>query len=413
MWRSKIREILFKSIEVPFDKLPDIQKGKVELLKLISKFSTPFFLVDIGILKNRVRDIKFSCQKNWSNYKIAFSFKTNYEVAKLNVFKDLGLWAEVVSGREYKMAKALGYDGNKIIFNGPLKKTGDLKYALNDGALVFVDNLDELNRVKKYSILINKKVDIGIRLRTKIPKLNESRFGFSIDNGEALEIVNLIESNPLINLVGLHIHIGTDIDNPKRYQFATMAITNFIVKNIKSYKDKIKFIDFGGGFPSHGIASFGRMKWNPKPINSYIGVITKQLKTIFKDKRPTLIFEPGRYLVDDAMMFVSEVTNRRIAGGTQILTTNATTTMLPLVYYRPQIVKIFGNDLNEKKNNSIKSIVYGASCREDDVVYNQPLPNAEIGDILVYFVVGAYNQNMACDFIFKKPEMYQLANAKT
>jgi diaminopimelate decarboxylase len=82
--------------------------------------------------------------------------------------------------------------------------------------------------------------------------------------------------------------------------------------------------------------------------------------------------------------------------------------MLPLVQYRPQIVKLYDKDLNEKKSRIIKTVVYGASCRENDILYNQTLPKANVGDFLIYFITGAYNQNMASEFIFGKPECVNL-----
>ena len=81
--------------------------------------------------------------------------------------------------------------------------------------------------------------------------------------------------------------------------------------------------------------------------------------------------------------------------------------MLPLVHYRPQIVKIFIRNLKENNSNNLKSKVFGATCQEVDVLFEGSLPKATIGSYIVFYVVGAYNQNMSSDFIFEKPKSFE------
>jgi diaminopimelate decarboxylase len=409
MWRTYLRNILYKNYKtIFFGELPDIHKERGKIIKVLKNKATPLFMVDHRILEKRFIDLERSGKKNWNNFQIAYSFKTNYEIAKSQIFKRKGLLAEVVSGWEYQMAKKMGYKGREIVFNGPSKTDLDLKKALNDGALVFVDNSEELERIRKISRLQKKKFRIGIRLRSKIPRINESRFGFSINNSEASIAVSQIQKDPFLNLVGVHMHIGSDIDNPEKYGYAASEMAIFLQKNIADFENRIKFLDLGGGFPSHGLAPFESLRWNPKPIENYVDAISRELRKIFREQKPTLIFEPGRYLVDDAVFFVTRITSCKKYESRQILTTDATISMLPLVQYRPQIVKLYDKDLNEKKSRIIKTVVYGASCRENDILYNQTLPKANVGDFLIYFITGAYNQNMASEFIFGKPECVNL-----
>lgn len=409
MWFSKFKQkIVWNQKQVDFDKLPNIYKKRSEILKLVRKHSTPLFVADRQILLNRLQSSKKALQKHWGNYKIAYSFKTNYEIAKLNIFRKHGLWAEVVSGREYQMAKKLGYKGNEIIFNGPYKKDTDLSLALDEGALVNIDNFDEVERVIKIAKKLSSQREVGIRINSEIPYVASSRFGFSIDTNVAALAVEKINESKNLKLTNFHIHLGTDIDKVISYQIASRKMCNFIKENIDDYQNTIKSLDFGGGFPAHGLASFGRIKWNPKPIENYVQAISSELNKVYKDNKPTLILEPGRYLVDDAVFFITKITNSQKRNSSQILTTDATVTMLPLIYYRPQIVKLFDRKLTEKKVDYLNSIIYGASCREDDILYNNRLPKAEIGDFLIYYITGAYNQNMSGEFIFKKPNLYTI-----
>lgn len=408
MWLPKFRNISLASNrqKVSFDNYPNVSQKRKKLLGIIQKHPTPFFITDQEILLNKLEKLKESLDKYWGNYQIAYSFKTNYEVAKLGIFKKHKCWAEVVSGREYSLAKKLGYKGTQIIFNGPYKNDSELALALKDGALVNIDNFDELERIIRIAKTKRGQWDIGIRINTEIPYVQRSRFGFSINSDEARRAVKRLNDSKNLNLTSIHIHIGTDIDNPLSYQAAASNLCNFIKKDIRNYQARIKLLNFGGGFPAHGLPPFGKKNWNPQPIEKYVKAITEELIQISQNQDVVLILEPGRYLVDDATMFLTRVINGKYSRGKQILTTDATTTMLPLKYYRRQIIKVFNKKLEEKKNLVTNSTIYGASCREDDILYQGPLPKAKRKDYIVYYVTGAYNLSMNSDFIFDEPELF-------
>lgn len=407
MWADKFKKAMSLKPEqgMPFAKLSDIAQRRKKILKLLSKNSTPLFIADKQILLDRLEKLKKAIEKHWPNYRVAYSFKTNYEVAKLNIFKKHKCWAEVVSGREYEMAKKLGYKGVQIIFNGPYKTDVELLLALEDGALIFIDNFNELDRVLKIARSQKKSYKVGLRINAKIPYVERSRFGFSIENDEAKSAIEKLKAARNLELTSFHIHIGSDIDNLSSYQVAAESLCNFIKNNIPDYQSSIESLDFGGGFPAHGKAPFGKKKWSPQPIEKYIEVITQPLRKTFTRKdKPLLILEPGRYLVDDSVLFITRVISAKASQNSQTLTTDTTVTMLPLIYYRPQIIKIFDENLKEKKEPWLNSTIYGASCREEDLLYKDSLPKVRVGDLIVFFVVGAYNQTMSAEFIFKKPK---------
>jgi diaminopimelate decarboxylase len=410
MFLAKLKNTIFnkQGQDTPFDTLPNITQGKNKIQELLKTHPTPIFIVDEDIYIDRLEKLTNALKANWGKYQIAYSFKTNYEFAKLNIIKKNDLWIEVVSGNEYQMAKKLKLKSKQIIFNGPYKRDGELIQALKDGALIFIDNFNELTRLLKITRSQNKSFNIGLRINTEVPYLNESRFGFSIDSDEAKSAIAKINSSKNLKLVGFHIHIGTDIDNPVSYRIAARSLCRFLKTNIPNYQNSIKLLNFGGGFPAQGKAPFGKTNWKPQSINQYIKVITEELEQVFPSRKVLLVVEPGRYLVDDATLFLTKVISQKYSQDEQRLITNAAVTMLPLVYYRPQIVKLFDKNLKEKTGSVTNSIVYGATCKEDDILYQDQLPIAETGDYLAYYVVGAYNQNMSSSFIFEKPKLFSI-----
>lgn len=369
--------------------------------------NTPFFLTDQSIVKNRLNRLKKVLQKQWGPSAVAFSFKTNTAVAKARVLTKADVWAEVVSTREYAIARQLGFRGDRIVFNGPVKKDSDLQTAVRNGSIIHLDNDDELARFMLIARRSNKPVSAGLRVHGKIEGLDESRFGFSIENGDAKGAVQKISSVSAIRLQSLHMHIGTDIDNKTMYAEAASKLGWFCRMSEGMTGRRVHSVDIGGGFPSSSLAPFGREDWAPESIETYIETIAVGLKKHLSARvSRRLIVEPGRYLVDDAIVYVTRVHDQSMKGRLQKILTDGAVTMLPLVYYRPQIVRVFDSTLEEKTSPSAPSIIYGGSCKEDDVMHENSLPLVETGDYVVYYCVGAYNQSMGSDFIFGTPPMH-------
>jgi diaminopimelate decarboxylase len=133
-------------------------------------------------------------------------------------------------------------------------------------------------------------------------------------------------------------------------------------------------------------------------------VIADELATTFPaSDRPTLILEPGRYLVADAIVFVSAAVRVDRAGGLQRITVDGAVTMLPLTHYCPQIVRVFAQGLEPRADARERTIVFGASCRENDILYRGLLPPTAPGDYLAFYAAGAYNSTLGPEFIFEAP----------
>ena len=390
-----------------FEKLfryfPDIFFHKKKILSILQKTATPVFLADRCILSDRYDRLERALQDNWKNHQIAYSFKTNYDIARSRIFQSQGSWAEVVSGKEYALAKKLGYAGHQIIFNGPYKTEDQLGQAFRDDALVHIDHKEEMEKVIALSKAIKHRIRVGVRISMPIPHVARSRFGFFVETGEALAAIQKLKKTQNVDIKSVHAHIGTDIDTAASYAEAVSYMADFADTIMKETKKAITFLDIGGGFPSHGEKPFSRISWHPKRIEDYVQEIVGELKRHLVFKNIHLVVEPGRCLVDDGIIFVCRVMSVRRELGKQIILTDATLTMLPLKWYRPQIIRVYSQHLDEKSGQEAKTVLYGASCREDDLIFEGQLSSVVSGDYVTFFCVGAYNQSMASDFIFKKP----------
>jgi diaminopimelate decarboxylase len=396
-----------------FRVFPDLSAQRARLFEILEERTTPFFLLDPGILTDRTIAMRDLLQRRWGHSTIAYAFKANYQVAQLALPRQLGIRAEVVSGREYAMARQMGYPGEEIVFNGPNKSDAELHQALIDGALLHVNGAAELERLTHVASSLGGSFEIGIRVSTSLPRLAHSRFGFSLDHGEADAAVRRIRECPALELTALHFHGLGDTTDPECYRLASRKLAAFAQKSIPDYRDRLRSLDLGGGFPAHGLKPRHRdaESWDPMPIEAYVNAIAEELEAAFPGpSRPTLILEPGRYLVNDAILLVCQVIEvpERTRTTAQPVLSNASITMVPLTHYSPQIIQAWSPELEPRVGDDVETILYGASCREDDVLHEGRLPNVRVGDFLVYYAVGAYNANLSPDFIFETPPLVVL-----
>jgi diaminopimelate decarboxylase len=389
------------------DHYPDLALKRSAVQEILARTGTPVFLGDREILIARYRALDACLGESWPRHVIGYSFKTNYQVARSGILQQAGAWAEVVSGREYRLARELGYPGRSIIFNGPCKSDTDLRTAVDEGALVNINDHDELDRLAALTGATRASVEIGLRLASTLPKLGHSRFGFSLENDEAVTALDKLRRNPGLRLAALHTHLYGDTDDPDIYRQAAHRLGEFARHHLGALPRGLRYIDLGGGFPAHTPKPKSRESWNPQEIGVYIRAITDTLRPFFPDDRqqPTLLVEPGRYLTADGIILVTRVIHVVQRDGRQVVNCDGSISMVPLTHYCPQVIRAWTSDIRQRARYETPTIIYGSTCRENDILYEGPFAETCPGDYLVHYATGAYNANLSPDFIFEAPGM--------
>ncbi|MFZ4783695.1 MAG: alanine racemase, partial [Armatimonadaceae bacterium] len=224
----------------------------VSVESLAADHGSPLFVFSEKSLREKYHEAYRAFSRRYPDVQFAWSYKTNYLNAICRVFHQEGAIAEVVSGFEYEKARANGMAGDRIIFNGPYKQRHELERAIAEGAMIQVDNLDELLTIAQMARGRSEPLAIALRVHFATgPHAVWSKFGFNGDNGELLQVVRRIVATPQLRLQGLHCHIGTFILEPEFYRIAAKKMVGLAQEAEALGSGPIRYLNLGGGFPSH------------------------------------------------------------------------------------------------------------------------------------------------------------------
>lgn len=378
---------------------------------LVQRFGSPLFVVSEARLREDYRRFAQAFADPAFDTRVAYSIKTNYLPAVVSIVKSEGAWAEVVSGMEYELARSLGYAPEQIVFNGPHKTQSELERALGDGAIVNIDNFDELTRVEAIARTLARKARIGIRISFNHGSVAWTKFGFNDDNGDSQRALERIAKNKRLSLELLHNHCGTFVLVHSIYAAAADRIVG-LAKRARDLGLKPTMADFGGGFPS---ANTLRPEFDFKggskregdywsPYAQAIGERLTRAKDLFGG-RPQLILEPGRAVVDACTTLLATVVAKKsVAKNEDAIIVDAGVNLMPTaVYYDHPITRADATDVVPYARHRTMS-VYGPLCMQSDRLRESAaLPPVEAGDIVRFSHVGAYCHSMAMQFIQTRP----------
>ncbi|MBI2486328.1 MAG: alanine racemase [Deltaproteobacteria bacterium] len=378
--------------------------------KLVELHGSPFFVVSARTLRENIKTFREAFSKKYPKVKVAYSYKTNYISGVLKIIHKEEIWAEVASGFEYDLARALEVQGESVVFNGPYKKREELEKALKEGALINADHLDEIKLLEEIASELGRTVDIGIRINTDvgIHQLPD-RFGFNLESGDAIQIVRRCVEKKLLRIAAIHIHLTSYIIEPESventtpakrikliwpkssdmYRMAANKVARFAEEIREKFGLNMKYVDVGGGFP------------NVDFLTPYVEAVVEPIVKGFKGDLPILILEPGRAIVSNAIHLITTVVGvKEFPNGERGVIVDAGVNILPTSFWRWQEIEHL-----TKPESSLKeeTIVYGPLCLQTDIIGKAMLPELGAGDKLVIKNVGAYNISQSSTFIFPRP----------
>jgi len=386
----------------------------VPVNELLDTYGSPLFVISEKMIRQRYQQAKLAFETRYPNVQFAWSYKTNYLDAVCRIFHQEGSWAEVVSGFEYEKALKNGVPGGRIIFNGPDKTLSDLELAVENASLIHIDHFDELYDLISIAKKTGKtpKVAIRVNMDTGIyPQWD--RFGFNFENGDAWDAINRIIRSEVLELTGLHCHIGTYMLATSAYKIAAGKLASLLTETYNRHNVLIKYLDLGGGFASQNTLKGAYYKgYDTAPsFDDYAEAIAGALLEISfpENKSPMLILETGRALIDDAgNLLGSVIANKRLANGHRATILDVGVNILfTSFWYEHEI-----HPAQESSDHLEETTLYGPLCMNIDVIREAvAFPLLKKGDRFVIKRVGAYNMTQWMQFITYRPNIVLIDTA--
>lgn len=405
----------------------------VPVAKLIEEHGSPLFVFSESDLREKIRAAREAFESVYPDVTFAWSYKTNYLNAICRVFHQEGSIAEVVSGFEYEKARHNGMAGHDIIFNGPWKSLDSLRRAVAEGALIQVDNRDEIVALARLAEESEATIEVGMRVHVDTgTHAVWSKFGFNADDGEALRMMVWTKENTRLRIRGIHCHVGTFMLDSGAYATAAKAVVELAIAAAEAGAGLVEYLNLGGGFASH--ARLHGQYLPPEQatpgFDAYASAICGTIKQTWPPGRklPKLYLETGRALVDEAGYLISSVVavkQRRmpethaalaaygkggVANGTGASRRNAVVVdaginiLYTTAWYQPSIYPV-----TPAAPGMQPTTVYGCLCMNIDVLREEAaLPELTVGDAVVIHPVGAYNITQSMQFIAYRPAVVMI-----
>jgi diaminopimelate decarboxylase len=370
----------------------------VDLTALAKDVGTPFYCYSSATLERHYKIFAAAFPKSAL---IAYSVKANGNLAVLRTLARLGAGADVVSGGELKKALAAGIPANKIVFSGVGKKAHELRLGLekqihqfnveSEPELKALDAIArEMNTVAPITIRINPNVDA--KTHAKITTgTSENKFG--IPWSKAREAYRLAASLPGLRIVGVDVHIGSQITELGPFEAAFARVAE-LVKTLRADGHAITRADLGGGL---GVP-YAKDDPQPPAPESYGAMVSKAVADLGLD----LILEPGRLIAANAGILVSRVTYVKQGEARKFLILDAG--MNDLI--RPAMYDAHHEIVPVKEPHGPDTVydVVGPVCESSDIfAANRSLPELQDGDLVAILTAGAYGAVMASAYNARPP----------
>ena len=368
-----------------------------KLLKgLINEVGETFYVLESQTFRQNFLELKGEFQKYYPNFNIAYSYKTNYTPKLCKIVDELGGYAEVVSDMEMEIALRVGVNPSKIIWNGPFKNPAKVEELLVLGGTVNLDCVQELPIVRQIADKYPDKVlNLGIRCNLEVGDGVVSRFGFDVDGQDFEDALAIFKQKSNLYLKGLQLHVAT--------------------RSLKTWKPRVDgvlaLIDRLGIIPDHidlGGGLYGKMPDSLKQqftaeIPTY-AQYAQEVAPVFakyfenKNKKPTLLIEPGTALVGDCMKFVAKVVNIKDVRGKKIATLlGSIYNINPTLNTKNPPIEVVNTGGEQKE---YKDLDFGGfTCIESDYLYKHFDGKLAVGDSVVFSNVGSYSVVLKPPFI--------------
>lgn len=379
-----------------------------DAVSLAAKYGTPLYVMSEDAVRDACRRYVRAMERAFGgNGRVLYASKAFCckEMCRVAVSEGLGL--DVVSGGELHTALAAGADPSLVCFHGSNKTGAELAFAVQAGVgWVVADNLPELARLDALAGAAGKTVRVLLRVKPGIEAHThqyirtgqiDSKFGFALETGEALEAAVAAERSPNLELDGLHCHIGSQIFETEPFAHAPEVMLGFLHDLRARFGRELRVLNLGGGF---GIRYTGAD--SPLPCEDYVEALAASLKASCARLGmavPFVCIEPGRSIVGAAGVTLYTVGSvKEIPGVRTYAAVDGGMTDNPrYALYKSEYTVLAAARADAPKDAVVT--LAGRCCESGDLLgENLPVQTLREGDIAAVLSTGAYNYSMASNY---------------
>ena len=327
--------------------------------------------------------------------RLHYSVKANSSIAILSLLRELGAGLDIVSGGELYRALKAGYSGKDIVFSGVGKTTREMEEALRaEVLLVNVESEQELHALDAVAKRLGVKAPVALRVNPEVlvdtphpyTRTGEKGMKFGIPFDESLAVAKVAATLPNIRLLGLDMHVGSQISQFAPYEVGLKRLLHLRTEIERATKVKLKYLDIGGGLAVTYDAE--------TPVD--VGAFGEAITALVGASGLKIILEPGRFLVGNAGVLLTRVLFRKRSGGKEFIIADAGMTDL----LRPSHYNAFHRiEAVKPSGRTTVADVVGPICESGDfLALDRQIDDAQPGDLLAVQSTGAYGFVMSSNY---------------
>ena len=367
--------------------------GGVTVAAMAEQFGTPLYVYDEEHLRNRCREAVAAFGKD----RVIYATKAFLCGAMARLANEEGLLLDVATGGELFAALHAGVPGERCVLHGNNKSLEELRAAITASVQhIVVDSFDELDRIEKLHLeglpapRVQLRITPGVHVDTHdyvATGQDDSKFGFNLNNGDAMRAIQRAQASAAVELVGIHCHIGSNVLSVANFADACAVMVNLFLSV------DLPELTLGGGL---GVA-YTNGETAPS-MSEWADVLKRATSAIPAEKK--VFVEPGRSIVATAGLTVYEVgTVKSIEGIRTYISVDGGMSDNPRPMMYGSAYEAFDPARTSADRTEHVRIV-GKHCESGDIVIHDALvaPNVQPGDLLVTPVTGAYGHSMASNY---------------
>jgi diaminopimelate decarboxylase len=366
----------------------------VPVARIAAAVGTPFYVYSAGVVRRRLQALQAAFEG--VPHAIHYAFKANSTLAIVRLIRACGAGADANSGGEIEVALRAGFIPQQIVFTGVGKTRDELERAVSlglkainaesPGELARLDAIAQAQGTRaRVALRVNPDIDAGTHAHISTG-LRRNKFGVPIEDAAA--ICRACAGRPGLELIGLHAHIGSQIQTLEPLQQAAEAVSH-LARELRASGIGVEHVDVGGGL---GIAYDG----GPEPDVAAYGAA---IRAGTREAGVGLVLEPGRWLMAPAGALVAAVVDTKPAPeGHRFVVLDAGMTEL----IRPALYGAFHRIALVAPRPGAPLVtcdVVGPVCETSDTFgRGRDLPDPQVDDLAVLLDAGAYGSVMASNY---------------